>query len=127
MSVAPRSAVWIGPRAVCSVATSPPRSLLPPGRHDRGTSRQHRVGTLAFVTTVVRLRVEIDDTPGSLAEVAGVLADHGGNITAIDVHQDGRLSAVDEMTVEFPDQVDLTLVRTEVARRTRARVVSHQT
>ena len=79
------------------------------------------------VTIVVRLRVEIDDTPGSLAEVAGVLADHGGNITAIDVHQGGGASAVDEMTVEFPDQVDLTRVRVEVGRRTRARVVSHQT
>lgn len=56
-----------------------------------------------------------------------MLADHGGNITAIDVHQGDGASAVDEMTVEFPDQVDLAGVRGEIGRRTRATVVSHQT
>jgi acetolactate synthase regulatory subunit len=79
------------------------------------------------MTSVVRLRVEIDDTPGSLARVAGVVADHGGNITAVDVHQSGGASAVDEMTVEFPDAVDLAGLRNDIARRTPARVVSHQT
>jgi acetolactate synthase regulatory subunit len=78
------------------------------------------------VNLVVRLRIELADRPGSLADVAAVIGAHGGNIVSIDAFDaaDGR--AIDEITVEVPDELDLAVLRSQIAAATDAHVLSHQ-
>jgi hypothetical protein len=82
---------------------------------------------LVVVGILVRMRIELPNAPGSLAVVASVIADHGGNITAIDVHEGSPGRAVDEMTIEFGDNVDLGEVRRQIGLRASGQVLSHQT
>ena len=78
------------------------------------------------MTTLVRLRIALADQPGALARVATVIADHGGNITAVDVHRSGP-TAVDDVVVEWPgDGVDLDRLRDALAGSGAATLVSHQ-
>jgi hypothetical protein len=79
------------------------------------------------VSLRVRLRIELNDAPGSLAQVAAIIADHGGNITGLDVLEGSRSSAVDDVTVEFGEPTDLTGLRRELTSSGAARVLSHQT
>jgi hypothetical protein len=76
---------------------------------------------------VVRLRIEVADSPGSLAQVAAIIAEHGGNITAIDVQQGWPSSAVDEVTIEFAEAAKLAELRRHLTESGAARVLSHQT
>jgi hypothetical protein len=76
---------------------------------------------------LVRLRIELADSPGSLAHVAAIIGEHGGNITAIDVQEGSPTSAVDEVTVEFEKEADLQRLRTHLSESGAGRVVSHQT
>jgi hypothetical protein len=76
--------------------------------------------------SLVRLRVELDDRPGSLAGVAAAIAARDGNITAIDVLEAGAGRVVDEITVDVPDDLDMTLLRSEIAGVRDACVLSHQ-
>jgi len=76
---------------------------------------------------LVRLRIELADSPGSLAHVAAIIGDHGGNITAIDVQEGSPASAVDEVTIEFEEEADLQKLRQRLSESGAARVVSHQT
>jgi hypothetical protein len=75
---------------------------------------------------LVRLRVELADSPGSLATVAGVIAGQGGNITAVDVHRSNTLTAVDEIMVDFPEGADLNRVGRAIADSGAATLLSHQ-
>jgi hypothetical protein len=75
---------------------------------------------------LVRLRVELADSPGSLATVAGVIAGLGGNITAVDVLRGRPATAVDEIVVDFPDDVELGRVRQSIADSGAATLLSHQ-
>ena len=75
---------------------------------------------------LVRLRVELADSPGSLATVAGVIAGQGGNITAVDVHRSNALTAVDEIMVDFPEGADLARVERAIAESGAATLLSHQ-
>jgi len=52
-----------------------------------------------------RLRVELPDRPGALARVATVIADHGGNVVGIDVHEVEHGRACDELLVDLPDDL----------------------
>jgi hypothetical protein len=74
----------------------------------------------------VRLRVELADTPGSLAGVAAAIGAYGGNIVAIDALQSGEGMVVDEITVDLPDGGQLDAMRRAVGARTDARVISYQ-
>jgi hypothetical protein len=78
------------------------------------------------VSQLVRLRVELADSPGSLARVAGVIAGHGGNITAVDVQRSHPATAVDEIVVDFPDDVELAHLRQAIADSGAATLLSHQ-
>jgi hypothetical protein len=78
------------------------------------------------VRWLVRLRIELDDRPGSLAGVAGAIAARDGNITAIDVLEADAGRVVDEITVDVPDDLDMASLRSEIAGVRDARVVSHQ-
>jgi hypothetical protein len=79
------------------------------------------------MSLLVRLRIELADSPGALAQVAAIIAAHGGNISAIDVQQSSISSAVDEITVEFAEATDLALLRRRLGASGAARVLSHQT
>jgi hypothetical protein len=78
------------------------------------------------VRSLVRLRIELDDRPGSLAGVAAAIAARDGNITAIDVLEADGDRVVDEITVDVPDGLDMAQLRSEIAGVRDARVVSHQ-
>jgi hypothetical protein len=75
---------------------------------------------------LVRLRVEMADVPGALAQAAAIIADHGGNITALDVQRSDNASAVDEVTVELGDTSDLSKLRRRLNESGVARVVALQ-
>jgi hypothetical protein len=81
---------------------------------------------IGVVSSIVRLRVELADRPGSLADVAAVIAERSGNITAIDVLEGIGGRVIDEITIEIPDGLDLGLLRSEIAGAADARVLSHQ-
>ena len=74
----------------------------------------------------MRLRVELDDRPGALAAVAAAIAARDANITAVDVLEAEGGRVVDEITVEAPADVDIGLLRSEIAGLQDARVLSHQ-
>src|SRR6516162_7544280 len=76
---------------------------------------------------MVRLRIKLADSPGSLAQVAAIIGEHGGNITAIDVQEGSPASAIDEVTVEFQEESDLQILRGHLSESGAATVVSHQT
>jgi hypothetical protein len=76
--------------------------------------------------TLVRLRVALPDKPGALGRLASVIADLGGNITAVDVHRSGVLSAIDDLTVEFPEEPDMGRLSDVLARNGAATLLSHQ-
>ena len=78
------------------------------------------------MSLVVRLRIELADRPGSLADVAAVIGGHGGNITSIDAFDAAGGRAIDEITVEVPDDLDLGALRGQIAAAADARVLSHQ-
>lgn len=78
------------------------------------------------MSVLVRMRVELDDTPGCLAKVATVIGLYGGNITGVDVQSGWDERVVDELTVEFGDAVDILDVRHQIAKTAGARVISHQ-
>ncbi len=78
------------------------------------------------VGTHVRLRVALADRPGSLARVASIIAEHGGNITSVDVHRAGVVAAIDDLVVEFPDDADLLALRNDLTASGAATLLSHQ-
>ncbi|GAC1528659.1 MAG: hypothetical protein NVS3B12_00940 [Acidimicrobiales bacterium] len=78
------------------------------------------------MASLVRMRIELADAPGGLAQVAAAIGRYEGNITGIDVQQGDDDVAIDELTIEFGDDVDLFAVRREIASTAAARVISHQ-
>jgi hypothetical protein len=58
------------------------------------------------VTTVQRLRVELPDHPGALAQVAATIAALKGDVVSVDIHEVEGLSAVDEIIIRAPDGWD---------------------
>jgi predicted amino acid-binding ACT domain protein len=78
------------------------------------------------MSMLVRLRVALADRPGSLAAVAGIIGDHGGNIVSVDVHRSGVVSAIDDLVVDFPDDNDLHALRNELISSGAATLLSHQ-
>ena len=76
--------------------------------------------------TLVRLRISLSDRPGALAGVAAIIAEHGGNITAIDVQQSGAADVVDDMVVDLPDGADLGQLRLALRASGAGTLLSHQ-
>jgi 23S rRNA U2552 (ribose-2'-O)-methylase RlmE/FtsJ len=75
---------------------------------------------------LVRLRISLADRPGALAKVAAIIADHGGNITSVDVQRVDDESAVDDLVVDFADEPDLDNLRSDLVTNGAAVVMSHQ-
>jgi hypothetical protein len=59
------------------------------------------------VGRVLRLRISVADRAGALAQAATVIGLHSGNILSIDVHRNSGNTAIDDLVVEFPDDIDL--------------------
>jgi predicted amino acid-binding ACT domain protein len=77
------------------------------------------------MATMVGLRVALSDRPGALTKVAATLAEHGGNILSIDVHRAGFSQVVDDLVVDFPQDVDLDRLRHELMGNGAGTLVSH--
>jgi len=73
-----------------------------------------------------RLRIELPDRPGALAAVAAIIGSHGGNMVGIDVQEVDGDSAVDELVVDIPDDVDLEALRHGLVAAGAGVLVSHQ-
>lgn len=57
------------------------------------------------MTYRARVRIEMEDRPGSLAGVAEAIAGRGGNVVAIDVQEVDDHHVCDELVVDLPDAV----------------------
>ncbi len=73
---------------------------------------------------MVGLRVALSDRPGALMRLAATIAEHGGNIVSIDVHRIGD-AAIDDLTIDFPDDGDLDRLRHDLTANGAGRVLSH--
>jgi ACT domain len=78
------------------------------------------------MANLVRLRISLADQPGSLARVAAIIGENGGNITSIDVHRAGVVAAVDDILVEFPENYDLSTLRDALLGSGVGTLLSHQ-
>ena len=76
---------------------------------------------------MVGLRVALSDRPGALMRLAATIAEHGGNIVSIDVHHSGDTAAVDDLTIDFPDDGDFDRLRHELHANGAGSVISHWT
>ncbi len=59
------------------------------------------------VTIVHRVRIELPNRPGALSHLTAVIASHGGNVVAVDIHEVDSHTAVDEVLVETPEPWDV--------------------
>ena len=75
---------------------------------------------------LVRLRLEVADVPGALARAAAIIAEHGGNITALDVQHGAEAAAIDEVTVELGELTDLSRLRRHLSESGLVKVVALQ-
>lgn len=62
-----------------------------------------------------RLRVELPDQPGALANVAAAIAAANGNVVSLDIHELDGAKAVDEIVVEAPDDWDVAAIGARIA------------
>src|SRR5438309_10199228 len=51
--------------------------------------------------TSIIMRIELDKTRGSFAQIAGVIAQSGGDIVAVDVIRSGKQSTIRDITVDL--------------------------
>jgi hypothetical protein len=77
------------------------------------------------VGRILRLRIAVADRAGALAQAATVIGLHSGNVLSIDVHRNDGQSAIDDMVVDFPDDVDLAELGFDLANQAQAEVLSH--
>ena len=62
----------------------------------------------------VRLRVEVDNTPGSLGRLATAIGEAGGNIAALDIVEATTTAVVEDVTVDARDEDHATAIRAAV-------------
>jgi hypothetical protein len=58
------------------------------------------------VANAYRVRIELPDRPGALAQLTAAIAAHGGNVVAVDIHELDAETAVDEILLETVDPWD---------------------
>ncbi len=63
----------------------------------------------------VRVRVQLDDTPGALGRLATAIGDAGGNITAIDPVEVGNGTVVEDLSVDLRDESHCDEIRDALA------------
>lgn len=74
-------------------------------------------------TTSYRFRIELPDLPGALARVTDVLAEAGGNVESIDLHQPDGGVAVDEIGVAAEADWDMVRVAARIDELPETRVL----
>jgi malate dehydrogenase (oxaloacetate-decarboxylating) len=62
----------------------------------------------------VRLRVEVDNTPGSLGRLATAIGEAGGNIAALDIVEATTAAVLEDVTVDARDEDHATAIRAAV-------------
>src|SRR5918998_1589242 len=72
----------------------------------------------------VRLRVEVDNTPGSLGRLATAIGEAGGNIAALDIVEATAASVIEDVTVDARDEGHAAAIRTAVEALDRVHVHS---
>jgi hypothetical protein len=77
------------------------------------------------VGRILRLRIAVADRAGALAQAATVMGLHSGNILSIDVHRNDGQNAIDDVVVDFPEDVDLAELGFDLANQAHAEVLSH--
>ena len=55
------------------------------------------------MVTRFRVRIELPDRPGALAKAAAAIANAGGNVMSVDIHEIDGERSVDEILVDLPD------------------------
>jgi ACT domain len=60
-------------------------------------------GTVRFIPTRYRVRIELPDRPGALAKAAAALATAGANVMSVDIHEIDGERSVDEILIALPD------------------------
>jgi hypothetical protein len=78
------------------------------------------------VGRVLRLRISLADRAGALAQAAGVIGLHGGNIVSIDVHRAGSEAAIDDVVVEFNGEPEIRDLRHDLATQASTALLSHE-
>lgn|GEM_PF-3420582 len=71
-----------------------------------------------------RLRVQLPDRRGALANLTGVIAKFGGDVVAVDIHEVEGADAVDEISVVMPDDWDPDQLAAGINAMEGARLVS---
>ena len=62
----------------------------------------------------VRIRVEVEDTPGTLGRLATAIGDAGGNITALDIVRSGHGRSIEDISVYARDEDHVEEIRAAV-------------
>lgn len=65
---------------------------------------------------VHRIRIELPDQPGVLAQLTSVIASNGGNVIGIDIHEHEPQRAVDDFIIEAPADWDVAAVAGQIER-----------
>lgn len=63
-----------------------------------------------------RLRVELPDHPGALAQVAAIIASQSGNVLSVDIHELDGSTAIDEIVVQSGEGWDPAMVADALER-----------
>jgi ACT domain len=71
-----------------------------------------------------RIRIELPDRPGALANVASIIASQGGNVVSVDIHDAGGQHAVDEIVVMLPMEWQSDQLAAELAKYDAGTLVS---
>lgn len=71
-----------------------------------------------------RIRIELPDRPGALANVASIIANQGGNVVSVDIHDIGGQHAVDEIVVMLPMDWQSNQLADELAKYDAGTLVS---
>jgi hypothetical protein len=71
-----------------------------------------------------RLRVELPDRPGALANVTAVIADVGASVMSLDIHELTGPTAIDEIVIDAPDGWEPGLLAARLAAAEAATLLS---
>ena len=72
------------------------------------------------------MRIAVADRAGAFGQAATIIGMHSGNVLSIDVHRNDGERAIDDLVVEFPEDVDLAEPGFDLANHARAEVLSHE-
>jgi hypothetical protein len=72
------------------------------------------------------MRIAVAEGAGGFGQAATIIGIYSGNVLAIDVHRYDGERGIDDLVVEFPEDVDLAELGFDLANHARAEVLSHE-